>query len=322
MNNDKNFTVMVVDDVQENIDILVTVIGIQYNVSTAMDGKSALAHIVKEPPDLILLDIVMPGMDGFEVCRQLKSQTETQDIPIIFLTAKTDGKSIVEGFQAGVVDYIGKPFNVTELLVRVKTQLELSHSRKEMKKINARLEHLTIHDDLTGLYNTRYLYDELYQLIERSKVENKSFALLFMDIDNFKHVVDTYGHLNGNRALREIAETIMESISKPCYGVAYGGDEFVIVLPEFNKDQAIKTTESIRSRMKQTLYLSGEGCNVKLSASFGIAAYPDDATEARALLKLADQLMFRIKESSKDAIGCLSKASGSDQPQPPSTLIN
>jgi len=313
---------MVVDDVQENIDILVTVLGLQYNVCTAMDGKSALAHIAKEPPDLILLDIVMPGMNGFEVCRQLKSQPETKDIPIIFLTAKTDGKSIVEGFQAGAVDYIIKPFNVTELLVRVKTQLELSHSRREMKRINDRLEHLTIHDDLTGLYNTRYLYDALYQLIEQSKTDNRPFALLFMDVDNFKPVVDTYGHLNGNRALREIAETIMESISKPCYGVAYGGDEFVIVLPGFNKDQAIKTTESIRTRMKETTYLSSEGCKVKLSASFGIAAYPDDATEARALLKLADQLMFRIKETSKDAIGCLSKTSGSDQPQPPSTLIN
>lgn len=313
---------MVVDDAQENIDIIVTVLGLQYNVSMAMDGKSALAHIAQEPPDLILLDIMMPGMDGFEVCRQLKSQPETQDIPIIFLTARTDGKSIVKGFQAGVVDYITKPFNVTELLVRVKTQLELSHSRREMKKINARLEHLAIHDDLTGLYNTRYLYDALYQLIEQSKAENRSFALLFMDLDNFKYVVDTYGHLNGSRALREIAETIMESISKPCYGVAYGGDEFVIVLPGFNKDQAIKTTESIRTRMKETTYLKNEGCNVHLSASFGLAAYPDDATEARALLKLADQLMFRIKETSKDAIGCLSNTSGTDRPQSPSTLIN
>lgn len=322
MNNDKKYTVMVVDDIQENIDILATVLGIQYTVSTAMDGKSALALIADEPPDLILLDIMMPEMDGFEVCRQLKAQAETKDIPIIFLTAKTDGKSIVEGFQAGAVDYIGKPFNVTELMVRVKTQLELSHSRKEMKRINSRLEHLTIHDDLTGLYNTRYLYDALYQLVENSKAENRPFALLFMDIDNFKCVVDTCGHLNGSRALREIAETIMESISKPCYGVAYGGDEFVIVLPGFDKDQAIKTTENIRTRMKQTTYLKNEGCNVHLSASFGIAAFPDDATEAKALLKLADQLMFRIKETSKDAIGCLSKPSDSDRSQPPSTLIN
>ncbi|MCG8551177.1 MAG: diguanylate cyclase [Desulfobacterales bacterium] len=322
MNNDKKFTVMVVDDIQENIDILSTVLGIQYEVSIAMDGKSALARIDKEPPDLILLDVMMPEMDGFEVCRQLKDKPDTKDIPIIFLTAKTDGKSIVEGFQAGAVDYIGKPFNVTELLVRVKTQLELAHSRKEMKRINARLEHLTIHDDLTGLYNTRYLYDALYQLVESSKAENRSFALLFMDIDNFKYVVDTCGHLNGSRALREIAETIMESISEPCYGVAYGGDEFVIVLPGFDKDQAIKTTETIRTRMKATKYLKNKGCDVQLSASFGIAAFPDDATEARALLKLADQLMFRIKETSKDAIGCLSKTSDSDRSQPPSTLIN
>lgn len=313
---------MVVDDAQANIDILVKVLGHQYDVCVAMDGESALEHLAGELPDLILLDIMMPGMDGFEVCRRLKSQPETQDIPIIFLTAKTDENSVVQGFQAGVVDYIPKPFNVTELLVRVKTQLELSHSRRQLKKINKRLEHLAIHDDLTGLYNTRYLYDALYQLLERSKAENSTFALLFMDLDNFKYVVDTYGHLNGSRALQEVAETIMDSISQPCYGVAYGGDEFVIVLPGFNKDQAIKTTENIRTRMKQTTYLSDEGCNVNLSASFGIATYPDDATEARALLNLADQLMFKIKETSKDAIGCLSKASGPERTLPPSILIN
>ncbi len=300
----ENFTVMVVDDTKANIDILVEVLSSDYEVSVAIDGKSAIEDIALNPPDLILLDIMMPEMDGIQVCRHLKGSSEFRDIPIIFLTAKTDTESIVEGFQVGAVDYISKPFNVTELLVRVKTQIELSHSRKELKRINQELRYLAIHDDLTGLYNTRYLYDALKRLLESSKMTGTPFSLLFMDIDNFKHVVDTYGHLNGSRAIHEVAQTILESISEPCYGVAYGGDEFVAVLPGYDKEKALQKTENIQDRMAQTIYLRGDGCNVNLSASYGIATFPDDATDVKSLLGLADQEMFRIKESGKGAIGC------------------
>ncbi len=313
MDTNQNFTVMVVDDTKTNIDILVSILSKVYQVSVAMDGKSALEFIAADPPDLILLDIMMPEMDGIEVCQRLKQGAATRDIPIIFLTAKIDTQSIVEGFKAGAVDYIAKPFNVTELLVRVKTQLELSHSRKELETINHQLKYLAIHDDLTGLYNTRYLYDTLEQMLESSRADGTSLALLFMDIDNFKHVVDTYGHLNGSRAIQEVAQTIRESITHPCYGVAYGGDEFVIVLPGFDKEEAIKMTKRIQTRMKQTVYLSEEKCNVSLSASFGISAYPDDATDVKNLLCLADQAMFKIKETGKDAIGCRYSDPGPDR---------
>ena len=304
MDMNQDFTVMVVEDTKTNIDILVSILSKVYQVSVAMDGASALELIAMDPPDLILLDIMMPEMNGFEVCQRLKQNPETRDIPIIFLTAKTDTQSIVEGFQAGAVDYIAKPFNVTELLVRVKTQIELSHSRKELETINHKLRHLSIHDDLTGLYNTRYLYDSLKSLLNTSKADNVPLSLLFMDIDNFKYVVDTYGHLNGSRAIQEVAQTIRESIISPCYGVAYGGDEFVVVLPGFDKNQAIEITKNIQALMKETVYLSDEGWNVNLSASFGIAAFPDDAADVKNLLCLADQAMFKIKETGKDAIGC------------------
>jgi diguanylate cyclase (GGDEF)-like protein len=158
-------------------------------------------------------------------------------------------------------------------------------------------------DNLTGLYNTRYLYKALAELFETSKISLKPFALIFMDIDNFKKVVDTFGHLNGSQAIQEVAESIMESLSDPCFGVSYGGDEFVIVLPEYTKAMAFAKAEEIRILMSRTVYLSNKGINASLSASFGVAAYPEDASDITRLLSVADKAMFKIKDTGKNAVG-------------------
>ena len=124
-----------------------------------------------------------------------------------------------------------------------------------------------------------------------------------MDMDNFKHVVDTYGHLNGSQALKEVAGTIKSCLKKPCFGVAYGGDEFVVVLPGFDRQQALRKLEQIRTRMKLTTYLTAAGLQVQLGASFGLATFPDETDTREGLLTLADQAMFRIKQTGKGAIG-------------------
>ena len=174
---------------------------------------------------------------------------------------------------------------------------------KELRRDRKKFRNLAIHDNLTGLYNTRYLYKVLDDLIEENIITKKPFSLIFMDVDNFKRVVDTYGHLNGSQALREVAITIKSCLKAPCFGVAYGGDEFVIVLPGFNKLQATEKTEQIRSQMKHTTYLTKAGHNVHLGASFGLATFPEDTDNRTGLLALADQAMFRIKQTGKDSIG-------------------
>jgi len=173
----------------------------------------------------------------------------------------------------------------------------------ELRRSKEMFHHMAIHDSLTGLYNTRHLYRALEDLIVESEVGNLSFSLVFMDMDNFKRVVDTYGHLNGSQALKEVAGTIQECLDEPAFGVAYGGDEFVVVLPGFDKSQARRKAEEIRARMKETMYLSSQGHTVSLGASFGIAAYPEDASDLTGLLALADQAMFHVKEKGKGAIG-------------------
>ena len=174
---------------------------------------------------------------------------------------------------------------------------------KELRRDQKKFRNLAIHDNLTGLYNTRHLYNALDELIKESNITQKKFSLIFMDMDNFKRVVDGYGHLNGSQALKEVAATIKSCLKEPCFGVAYGGDEFVIVLPGFNKTQAIEKAGQIQSKMASTEYLAKAGHNVRLCASFGLATFPDDTDSRTGLLALADKAMFHIKQTGKGSIG-------------------
>jgi len=309
-NERKKNQILIVDDVPLNMRIVSNFLHDEgYNLDFANNGKEAIQKINEKHYDLILLDIRMPEMDGFEVCRIAKRNNKTKFIPIIFLTADVDTESLLTAFEVGAVDYVTKPFNGVELLARVKTHLELSKYREELKKKNKQLRkneekyrYLAIHDDLTKLYNTRYLYEKLQELITQSKASNRPFSLIFMDIDNFKHVVDTYGHLNGSQAIHEVAKTIKSCLNNPCFGVAYGGDEFVVVLPGYNKDKSIQKADEIRCKMRETKYLSDKGFLISLTASFGISTYPDNGTDMIKLLGQADKAMFDVKEKGKDAI--------------------
>jgi diguanylate cyclase (GGDEF)-like protein len=229
---------------------------------------------------------------------------------VIFLTAKNDTESILKGFEVGAMDYVTKPFNGMELLARVRTHLALSRARNTLaemnqvlKKSEEKFRYLANHDNLTQLYNTRYLYAHLPELIESARTEEGVFSLIFFDIDHFKQVVDTYGHLNGSRTIAEVAGTIRRCIQPPAYGVAYAGDEFIVVLPGFSKAAAVEKAEEIRTRMAETTYLESLGHAVRISASFGISTYPEDGEEMRDLLAKADRAMFDIKESGKNAVG-------------------
>ena len=162
---------------------------------------------------------------------------------------------------------------------------------------------LSIHDDLTGLFNTRYLYKSLAALIRESTAKAEPFSLVFMDIDNFKQVVDTNGHLNGSYAIQEVATTISNTLESPAYAVAYAGDEFVVVLPGMNQEQAEKKAAQIQSKITATDYLTDKGKSVKLQASCGIATFPEHAVDVNSLLAGADQALFSVKKIGKGEIG-------------------
>jgi len=178
--------------------------------------------------------------------------------------------------------------------------------QEALRREHRKMQKLSLLDDLTGLYNTRYLYQALDQILAESQMSLIPFSLIFMDMDNFKHVVDTHGHLNGSQALREVAQTIRSLVNKPGFAVAYGGDEFVVVLPGFDKPHAKSRVEAIRTKMARTTYLAQSGLSVRLSASFGLASYPEDSEDIIGLLGLADKALFRVKQTEKGAIGTAS----------------
>jgi diguanylate cyclase (GGDEF)-like protein len=192
--------------------------------------------------------------------------------------------------------------NLTIVTKEMEAEEHLKQVQRALRKSEQEYKKLAIHDNLTGLYNTRYLYQALDELIQKSTPSGRIFSLVFMDIDNFKQVVDSHGHLNASQALQEIAGTIKATLQKPAYGVAYGGDEFVLVLPGFDKRQALDMAETIRKRIKETLYLQKAGLKVRISSSLGVSTFPEDADTLSGLLALADQAMFSVKERGKDSV--------------------
>ena len=172
----------------------------------------------------------------------------------------------------------------------------------ENMKRYAQIQDISIRDNLTGMYNTRYLYQALADLICERSSSRSTVSLIFMDVDNFKHVVDTYGHLKGSQVLHEIAGTLMGCIQKPAFGVAYGGDEFVVVIPDMSKAAAYQKAEDIRMKINETPYLCDDGHHIHVGISLGLASFPEDAGDIRGLLALADDALFQIKARGKNGV--------------------
>ena len=205
------------------------------------------------------------------------------------LSFPDDGLAI----SLGNLTLVSKEMEQEEALKRTKESLRLSEQKYRYQ---------AAHDNLTDLYNTRYLYTALTRLMEESTAEGRVFSLVFFDIDDFKKVVDLHGHLHASRVIQEVALTIRHVIAPPAFAVAYAGDEFVLVLPNQDREAAIETAHRTRERIRDTVYLKSQGLAVRIHASFGVAAFPDDAEDLSELLALADRAMFRVKLRGKDQV--------------------
>ena len=179
---------------------------------------------------------------------------------------------------------------------------ERKEAEEALRASEQRYRDLAIRDNLTGLYNTRHLYRSLAEHLGACERSGGCLSVIFMDLDRFKHVVDTYGHLNGSRAVQEVAATIQASLEEPTYAVAYAGDEFIVVLPGYGEPEARVKAEEIRSRILETVYLREQGFAVRLQASFGVATFPDHAGDMTGLLAAADKALFGVKEKGRDAV--------------------
>ena len=294
--------VLIVDDnpvVVRTLESMLTRAG--YPVLSAASGDMALVLLETICPVLILLDIEMPGLSGLETCRIIKDTPRTAAIPILFVTASTEKHDIVAGFLAGAQDYIIKPSSKEELLARVRTHIALYRAQQALKASEIRYRKLSYLDDLTGFYNTRYLYQTLQASLEGHPLQ--PVAVVFIDIDSFKSVVDTYGHLNGSRAIAEVAAVIRPLLPEDGgYGVSYGGDEFVLVLTDHDGPAGVLVADRFRRAIEGHPFLTSQGHVVCLTISCGVAAYPDDAQNMVDLLGNADHALFESKKRGKNEV--------------------
>jgi len=284
-------TILIVDDTETNIDILLDFLG-AYDVVVATNGQSALEIASEDSPDLILLDIMMPEMDGYKVCQKLKDNNETKNIPVIFITAKTDEDSIEKAYEVGGIDYITKPFKPRELIARVKTHLKL-------KCLIEHLEFTASYDDMTGIYNRRKFFELATQKFNESK---ENLYGVVIDIDKFKAVNDTYGHPIGDEVIKLVAKTIKEYISKEAIFGRIGGEEFSIVCHADSKDEVIGRIESIRNIIEKLEVITDEGHVVKCTISEGISKTNEDINSLDKLLKEADLALYEAKGSGRNRV--------------------
>jgi diguanylate cyclase (GGDEF)-like protein/PAS domain S-box-containing protein len=290
---DQRPIVLVVDDTRVNQEILVLLLSQDYRVKVANNGQRALA-IAQDfpPPDLVLLDISMPGMDGYEVCQRLQENSLTREIPVIFVTAASDLRSETNGLQLGAVDYITKPIIPATTLLRVRNQVLITQHKKQLK-------HIAHYDNLTGIPNRVLLADRMKLALAQTKREKKMLAVCYMDLDGFKLINDTLGHQAGDQVLIECAQRI-DSILRESDTVArLGGDEFVVLLPNLHhKEECIVTLKRLLKAIAQPMRIHEQFCSV--TASIGVSLFPDDETEADALLREADQAMYIAKLAGKN----------------------
>ncbi|RKY89271.1 diguanylate cyclase response regulator [candidate division KSB1 bacterium] len=307
----KEAKILVVDDIAINLELqkaYLTAAG--YKVIEAKSGQEALQKVRDEKPDLILLDVMMPKMSGYEVCKILKNDPETQFIPIVMVTALTSVEDKIRGIEAGADDFISRPFNKTELMARVKSLLRIKflqdqlHQRmQELSEARERLQQLAITDGLTGLFNYRYFREQLEHEINRAERHNLDVSLVMMDIDFFKYYNDRNGHLAGDEVLKHIANILCSNVRKIDIAARYGGEEFALILPETDKNSAVIVAEKIRKLIEDDPIPHEETQpNGKLTISMGVSNFPDDSRTAKGLIEIADRRLYNAKQAGRNVV--------------------
>jgi len=272
-----------------------------YQIIVATNSKKALEIATSgAAPDIILLDIMMPDMDCYEVCRRLKSNPSTQSIPVIFISAKSEITDEIHGFELGAVDFITKPFSMPVVKMRIKTHLTL-------KKKNDLLEQLCCIDGLTNIANRRRFDDFLKQEWHRSRRSNSYLSLIFADVDFFKKYNDCYGHQAGDECLLNVANILKKSLEKSTDLVArYGGEEFVAVLPETGMESSLVIAERMRCNMEQAnIPHNCSSVADQVTLSLGVASItPVDNSTPDDLIKAADTALYEAKGNGRNQVKC------------------
>ncbi len=283
--------VLIVDDAPSNIQVLAACLKEHYQIKVATCGEDCLGFIAHGPkPDLILLDIEMPGMDGYEVCQRIQQDSQSSDIPVIFVTARDEDRNEEKGLQLGAVDYITKPVKPAIVLARVNTHITLKMQRDILREIALR-------DQLTGLYNRHYLLEAAAQKIAESRRHTFPVSLLMMDIDHFKQVNDQQGHLVGDSVLKHVAAELADQCRREDIAARFGGEEFVMLLCQCDLNASKQKAEQLRLALEQ---LKPEGLLV--TASIGVTQLQNSDSNIDQLIDRADKALYKAKEQGRNRV--------------------
>jgi diguanylate cyclase (GGDEF)-like protein len=291
-------TVLVVDDAPSNLAILTETLRDEFDVRIAQSGHEALRIVGENPPDLILLDILMPGLNGYEVCRLLKADYATKNIPVIFLTAKGDVADETQGLALGAVDYITKPFTVPVVQARVRAHVEL-------KRRGDLLETLSMRDGLTGIANRRRFDEYLDRAWRQALRCANPISLIMADIDDFKAYNDAYGHMAGDACLRAVARALSDALRRPGdLAARFGGEEFAMVLEETTLSGAEHLAETMRLAVRALdMAHSGSRAAPIVTVSLGVACVkPVAGLSPDTLLRAADHMLYQAKLAGRDQV--------------------
>ena len=285
--------ILIVDDSPANIQSLAAILKEDYKLKVATSGARALEILEdKEKIDLILLDVIMPEMDGYTVLKKLKNNPKTKDIPVIFVTGNDSLEDEEKGLEAGVVDYITKPLHPAIVKARVKIHMTI-------KCQHDTLQYNALHDMLTGLYNRHHLNSEGTRKFSKALRQGTNFSIIMVDIDHFKNINDTHGHLAGDEVLKAVAKVLNHSNRVEDFVARFGGEEFIILLEDCDCKDAEDKAESFRKHIEDLL-----PANIKITSSFGLVNISAKYNTLQEMIKDADIALYEAKENGRNKVVC------------------
>jgi two-component system cell cycle response regulator len=270
-----------------------------YRVVEAADGQTAIDRCHEDPPDTVLLDIEMPGLNGHEVLAHLKADEELRSIPVVFLTGKTGTDDIVAGLRSGAQDYLKKPFETAELIARVGAAVRTKLLQDKLRDQSAEFERVSRTDALTGLYNRRHLEERLREADSAAVRHSRQLSVVMVDIDHFKRVNDTEGHQGGDDVLREFTRRLQAEVRGEDVAGRWGGEEFLVILPETDIEGAMTLAERIRASVANEAFAHGEHRFVVTMSAGCASGLPGDIDE---LVRRADTALYRAKAEGRNGV--------------------
>ena len=290
-------TILIVDDEVANINVLIHLLLNEYTLHVAKDGPTAIEMARTHMPDLILLDIIMPGMDGYQVLEELRASEDTKNIPVIFVSGLNSDDDEAKGLSLEVADYISKPLVAAIVKFRIRNQIRIINYLRI-------IERLSMTDSLTGLNNRRSFNDRLRQEWGRAVREEISLSLIMLDIDNFKNYNDTYGHQAGDLVLKAVAGIFDNMLKRSTDFVArWGGEEFIILLSGTDREGAVKLAEDIRTEVENTEIELYNGISTKVTVSAGVSELiPNQEDIIDRFISDADKAMYIAKSQGRNRV--------------------